>query len=212
MHPRRTNCTLTKAASIPARRQRGPRLFGFVFRACTPASEIKSNFKFKTLKRHLLKRHLTLSEIKTITCMIKTIWCNFGYCSCTSRGASDLFPLQLQLPCSLKVQSNSYRKQLPFQLFRGSSQLHCGLSVSFRLPLSFPLSSSTSSLPPSVFPCLSSPRGHPSACACLIDPLYSCHRVAVLVARSKFLKLLCAGPTYSFTASTLLLQRNSINA
>ena len=27
-----------------------------------PPSEIKSNFKFKTLKRHLLKRHLILSE------------------------------------------------------------------------------------------------------------------------------------------------------
>ena len=27
-----------------------------------PPSEIKSNFKFKTLKRHLLKRHLTLSD------------------------------------------------------------------------------------------------------------------------------------------------------
>ena len=64
MHQRRTNCTLTKAASIPARRQRAQ---GFLdcFSRVRPPSEIKSNFKFKTLKRHL-----TLSESGRIS-----FWC-----------------------------------------------------------------------------------------------------------------------------------------
>ena len=44
VHPRRTNCTLTKAASIPARRQRAQGFFGFVFRRCPPILNIFSNF------------------------------------------------------------------------------------------------------------------------------------------------------------------------
>ena len=43
---------------------REPKAFWICFSRVHPPSEIKSNFKFKTLKRHLLKRHLTLSEIK----------------------------------------------------------------------------------------------------------------------------------------------------
>ena len=42
---------------------REPKAFWICFSRVHPPSEIKSNFKFKTLKRHLLKRHLTLSEI-----------------------------------------------------------------------------------------------------------------------------------------------------
>ena len=42
---------------------REPKAFGICFSQVRPPSEIKSNFKFKTLKRHLLKRHLTLSDI-----------------------------------------------------------------------------------------------------------------------------------------------------
>ena len=41
---------------------REPKAFWIYFLRVHPPSEIKSNFKFKTLKRHLLKRHLTLSE------------------------------------------------------------------------------------------------------------------------------------------------------
>ena len=41
---------------------REPKGFWICFPRVHPPSEIKSNFKFKTLKRHLLKRHLTLSE------------------------------------------------------------------------------------------------------------------------------------------------------
>ena len=41
---------------------REPKAFWICFSRVHPPSEIKSNFKFKTLKRHLLKRHLTLSE------------------------------------------------------------------------------------------------------------------------------------------------------
>ena len=41
---------------------REPKAFWISFSRVHPPSEIKSNFKFKTLKRHLLKRHLTLSE------------------------------------------------------------------------------------------------------------------------------------------------------
>ena len=43
---------------------REPKAFWICFSRVHPPSEIKSNFKFKTLKRHLLKRHLTLSESK----------------------------------------------------------------------------------------------------------------------------------------------------
>ena len=42
---------------------REPKAFWICFSRVHPPSEIKSNFKFKALKRHLLKRHLTLSEI-----------------------------------------------------------------------------------------------------------------------------------------------------
>ena len=41
---------------------REPKAFWICFSRVHPPSEIKSNYKFKTLKRHLLKRHLTLSE------------------------------------------------------------------------------------------------------------------------------------------------------
>ena len=41
---------------------REPKAFWICFLRVHPPSEIKSNFKFKTLKRHLLKRHLTLSD------------------------------------------------------------------------------------------------------------------------------------------------------
>ena len=43
---------------------REPKAFWICFLRVHPPSEIKSNFKFKTLKRHLLKRHLTLSDRK----------------------------------------------------------------------------------------------------------------------------------------------------
>ena len=39
---------------------REPKAFWICFSRVHPPSEIKSNYKFKTLKRHLLKRHLTL--------------------------------------------------------------------------------------------------------------------------------------------------------
>ena len=42
---------------------REPKAFWICFSRVHPPSEIKSNFKFKTLKRHLLKRHLTLSDL-----------------------------------------------------------------------------------------------------------------------------------------------------
>ena len=42
---------------------REPKAFWICFSRVRPPSEIKSNFKFKTLKRHLLKRHLTLSGV-----------------------------------------------------------------------------------------------------------------------------------------------------
>ena len=42
---------------------REPKAFWICFSRVRPPSEIKSNSKFKTLKRHLLKRHLTLSEL-----------------------------------------------------------------------------------------------------------------------------------------------------
>ena len=41
---------------------REPKAFWICFSRVHPPPEIKSNFKFKTLKRHLLKRHLTLSD------------------------------------------------------------------------------------------------------------------------------------------------------
>ena len=41
---------------------REPKAFWICFSRVHPLSEIKSKFKFKTLKRHLLKWHLTLSE------------------------------------------------------------------------------------------------------------------------------------------------------
>ena len=40
---------------------REPKAFWICFSRVHPPSEIKSNFKFRTLKRHLLKQHLTLS-------------------------------------------------------------------------------------------------------------------------------------------------------
>ena len=42
---------------------REPQAFWICFSRVQEPSEIKSNFKFKTLKRHLLKRHLTLSDL-----------------------------------------------------------------------------------------------------------------------------------------------------
>ena len=39
---------------------REPKAFWICFSRVHPPSEMKSNFKFKTLRRHLLKRHLTL--------------------------------------------------------------------------------------------------------------------------------------------------------
>ena len=45
---------------------REPKAFWIWFSRVHPPSEIKSNFKFKTLKRHLLKRHLTLSDINFV--------------------------------------------------------------------------------------------------------------------------------------------------
>ena len=41
---------------------REPKAFWICFSRVHPLSETKSNFKFKTLKRHLLKQHLTLSD------------------------------------------------------------------------------------------------------------------------------------------------------
>ena len=41
---------------------REPKAFWICFSRVHPPSEIKSNFKFKTLRRHLLKWHLTLSD------------------------------------------------------------------------------------------------------------------------------------------------------
>ena len=41
---------------------REPKAFWICFSRVHPPPEIKSNFKFKTLKRHLLKRRLTLSD------------------------------------------------------------------------------------------------------------------------------------------------------
>ena len=58
-----------KAASIPARRQSenaGPRLFGLIFLTLPLIAKIFSNFSSSALKRHLLKRRLTLSENFTI--------------------------------------------------------------------------------------------------------------------------------------------------
>ena len=45
---------------------REPKAFWICFSRVRPPSEIKSNFKFKTLKRHLLKQHLTLSDLGEI--------------------------------------------------------------------------------------------------------------------------------------------------
>ena len=48
VHLRRTNCTLAKAASVPARRQsetHGPRLFGFIFRRCPPSQIFFPSFR-----------------------------------------------------------------------------------------------------------------------------------------------------------------------
>ena len=59
--PAKKKSAFAKAASIPAWRQSenaGPRLLGFIFRRCPP-SRIFSDFSSTTLKRHLLKRHLT---------------------------------------------------------------------------------------------------------------------------------------------------------
>ena len=53
---------------------REPKAFWICFSRVHPPSEIKSNFKFKTLKRHLLKRHLTLSDpcrTKTFKSLLK---------------------------------------------------------------------------------------------------------------------------------------------
>ena len=59
----------TKAASIPARRQSenaGPRLFGFIFRCCPPSRIFFAMYLSSALKRHLLKRHLTLSNVSSV--------------------------------------------------------------------------------------------------------------------------------------------------
>ena len=63
-HLRKENCAFTKAASIPARRQRKcwPRAFWIYFSTLPPISNIFSNFSSSALKRHLLKRHVTLSK------------------------------------------------------------------------------------------------------------------------------------------------------
>ena len=62
-HPRRTNCTLTKAASIAAQRQKKPKAFlDLFFRRCPPILNIFSKFSGSALKRQLQKWHLTLSE------------------------------------------------------------------------------------------------------------------------------------------------------
>ena len=61
-------CTREKQIALSLKRHlfphggREPKAFWICFSRVHPPSEIKSNFKFKTLKRHLLKRHLTLSE------------------------------------------------------------------------------------------------------------------------------------------------------
>ena len=53
---------------------REPKAFWICFSRVHPPSEIKSNFKFKTLKRHLLKRHLTLSDCAVKTCAVHPIF------------------------------------------------------------------------------------------------------------------------------------------
>ena len=63
--PAKKKSAFTKAASIPARHQSDntdPRLFGFIFRRSPPILNIFSNISSSALKRHLLKRHLTLSS------------------------------------------------------------------------------------------------------------------------------------------------------
>ena len=73
-----TKNAFTKAASRPAGRQSenaGPRPFGLIFRCC-PHLEFFSSFSSSELKRHLLKRHLTLSENrdKNLTIIGKMAW------------------------------------------------------------------------------------------------------------------------------------------
>ena len=61
-------CTREKQIALSLKRHlfphggREPKAFWICSSRVHPPSEIKSNFKFKTLKRHLLKRHLTLSD------------------------------------------------------------------------------------------------------------------------------------------------------
>ena len=57
---------------------REPKAFWICFSRVHPPSEIKSNFKFKTLKRHLLKRHLTLSDFSTNSLPKVGYFCEFG--------------------------------------------------------------------------------------------------------------------------------------
>ena len=59
------NCTLTKAASIPTRRQKAQGLLDWFFDAA-PHLQYFSNFSSSALKRHLLKRHLTLSDTTVV--------------------------------------------------------------------------------------------------------------------------------------------------
>ena len=71
-------CTREEQIALSLKRHLFPhggresKAFWICFSRVRPPSEIKSNFKFKTLKRHLLKRHLTLSDsglqIPTFSC------------------------------------------------------------------------------------------------------------------------------------------------
>ena len=72
---------------------REPKAFWICFSRVHPPSEIKSNFKFKTLKRHLLKRHLTLSDYRQ-TCFLRAITSNYRYRIALPE---ELFPLQRQI-------------------------------------------------------------------------------------------------------------------
>ena len=70
---------------------REPNAFWICFSRVHPPSEIKSNFKFKTLRRHLLKRHLTFSdsytEIKTQHTRSLSLWGGGVACE---RGSTDI--------------------------------------------------------------------------------------------------------------------------
>ena len=73
---------------------REPKGFWICFSRVHPPSEIKSNFKFKTLKRHLLKRHLTLSKpipsyTRTSPCQTNLV--NLGVCAVEHLVSSVVF-------------------------------------------------------------------------------------------------------------------------